>query len=93
MMMKENEDYELIPGTGENWDVRLLEGPCPETVISFSKLRVSEDEEHLTFSFDIVSSPDPDLTEENVDLQLFVGEALASILETAVERTAEGDKS
>lgn len=90
--LKENEDYELIPGTGENWDVRLLTGPFTETVISFSELRVSEDAEHLNFSFDLVSSPDPELTEDNVDLQLHVGDTLNSILESAAGRIAEEDK-
>lgn len=90
--LKENEDYELIPGTGENWDVRLLTAPFPETVISFGQLQVAEDGEHLNFNFDVVSSPDPELTEENVDLQLHVGETLNSILESAATRSDEEDK-
>ena len=90
--MKENEDYELIPGSGENWDVRLLTAPFPETVISFGRLQVAEDGEHLNFNFDVVSSPDPDLTENDVDLQLHVGETLNSILESAATRSAEKDK-
>lgn len=90
--MKENEDYELIPGAGENWDVRLLTGPFTETVVSFGQLQVSEDGEHLNFSFDLVSSPDPDLTEDSVDLQLHMGQALNSILESAVQRIEEEDK-
>lgn len=81
--LKENEDYELIPGQGENWDVRLLEGPFPETVVAFNQLKVSDDGEHLRFNFDLISSPDPDLTEENEELQQHMADVLNAILENA----------
>ena len=84
--LKENVDYELIPGSGENWDVRLLKGPFIETVISFNELRISEDEEYLRFDFSLVSSPDLELTEEDLDLQEHVGDVLGSILEHASAR-------
>lgn len=81
--LEESVDYELIPGAGENWDVRLLEGPFPETVVAFNQLKVSEDGEYLRFNFDLVSSPDPELTEENVELQQHMADVLNSILENA----------
>lgn len=81
--LEENVDYELIPGQGENWDVRLLEGPFPETVVAFNKLQVSEDGEHMKFNFDLISSPDPDLTEENEELQQHMADVLNAILENA----------
>lgn len=81
---KQNEDYELIPGDGENWDVRILTGEYTETVLNFSKLQVSEDGEHLKFNFDIVSTPDESLdAETNIDLQNTAGMILSSILEEA----------
>jgi hypothetical protein len=83
--LKENEDYELIPGEGENWDVRLLEGPFPETVVAFNQLKVSDDEEYLSFNFDLVSSPDEELTEENVDLQQHLADVLNAILVNATQ--------
>lgn len=81
--LKENEDYELIPGQGENWDVRLLEGPFPETVVAFNQLKVSDDGEHLRFNFDLVSSPNDDLTEENEELQQYMADVLNAILANA----------
>lgn len=81
--LKENVDYELIPGSGENWDVRLLKGPFPETVVSFGELRVSEDTEHLQFNFDLVSSPDLELTEEDLGLQQHMADVLSAILSNA----------
>lgn len=83
--LKENVDYELIPSEGENWDVRLLTGEFTETVIQYKELRVDETEEHLKFNFDIVSSPDLGLTDEEYALQKHVGDVLYSILETAAE--------
>jgi hypothetical protein len=84
--MKQNEDYELIPGEGENWDIRILTGEFVETVLNFSKLRVTEDGENLSFNFDIVSSPDPLLkADENVDLQNTAGMILSNILEEAAK--------
>lgn len=85
--MKENEDYELIPGKGENWDVRILTGNYVETVLNFSKLQVSEDGEHLNFSFDVVTSPDASLDPQtDIDLQNIAGMVLSDILENAVVR-------
>lgn len=81
---KENVDYELVPSEGENWDVRVLSGEFTETVLQFGKLVVSDDGEHLTFDFDIVSSPDLELTDKNIDLQKHAGTMLSSILESAV---------
>lgn len=81
---KQNEDYELIPGEGENWDVRILTGEYTETVLNFSKLQVSDDGEFLKFNFDIISSPDESLdAETNIDLQTTAGMILSNILEEA----------
>ena len=82
--LKENVDYELIPGSGENWDVRLLNGPFPETVVSFGELKVSNDAEHLQFNFDLVSSPDLELTDEDLGLQQHMSDVLSAILSNAV---------
>lgn len=90
--LEENVDYELIPGEGENWDVRLLEGPFPETVVQFLKIKVSDDTEYLTFDFNIVTSPDPELTDENLDLQQHVADVLQSILENSITKLAEREE-
>lgn len=87
--LEENVHYELIPSDGENWDVRMLEGPFPETVVSFNDLKMTDDEGTLSFNFDLVTTPDPSLNEENVELQRAVAAVLNSILETAVPRIHE----
>ena len=88
--MKQNEDYELIPGEGENWDIRILTGEFVETVLNFSQLKVTEDGENLAFNFDIVSSPDPSLNaEENIDLQNTAGMILSNILEESAKIASE----
>jgi hypothetical protein len=90
--MKENIDYELIPGEGENWDIRILTGEFTETVINYKRLQVSNDGEHLTFNFEIVSSPDEGLdAETNLDLQNTAAMVLSNILENSVTR--ENNKS
>ena len=87
--MKENEDYELIPGEGENWDVRILTGEFIETIINFKELRVTDDGEHLSFNFGVVSSPDPELNNENIDLQTIACMVLSDVLENAIVRNKE----
>ena len=82
--MKENTDYEMITGTGENWDIRILTGEFNETVLAFSTLKVTDDGEHLSFNFDIVSSPVDDLdADTNFELQETAGLILENILDTA----------
>lgn len=89
---EENIDYEMIPGEGENWDIRILTGEFIETVINFKKIQVSDDGEHLTFNFNIISTPEEDLdVETNTDLQNTAAMVLSSILENSVMR--ENNKS
>ena len=86
MNLVENENYQFIPVNRDNkesWDIRILDGDFVETVFYFDKLQVAEDGEHLKFNFEIVSTPNPDLTTENVDLQQYVGMVLYNILENS----------
>ena len=90
--LEENIDYEMIPGAGENWDIRILTGEFTETVINYKRLLVSNDGEHLTFNFEIVSSHDEGLdAETNLDLQNTAAMVLSNILENSVTR--ENNKS
>lgn len=84
--LKENVDYELVPGEGENWDIRILLGDFTETVVKFKELRVSEDTDVLNFNYELVSTPDPDLTEDSLELQQYLADVLGDILENAVAR-------
>jgi len=84
----ENEQYQLVPGNNDHWNIRILEGEFVETVISFSKLVVSDDGEHLTFNCEVVETPMDDLDPDtNVDFQQTAGKILSAILETAVVDT------
>lgn len=76
-------DYQLVPFKDDEsqWGVRLLTGPFPETVVAFNTIAWNEIEEHLSFNFGIVSSPDPELAPENEELQNHCGLILESILE------------
>ena len=86
--MIELKDYELIPAEDDEqaWNVRVLTGPYNETVLRFGSISINEtDEGILTFHFYVVSSPDPDLTTENVDLQEYAGDLLQAIIRDGIE--------
>lgn len=98
--LEENVDFELIIPTNEiegaiqdHWHVRLLTGDYPETVIEFGTVKVAEDGQTLNYNFEVVSSPDPDLKAENMDLQQHAANVLISVLERAVENMAAKEKS
>lgn len=79
--VSEGVHYELTPSDQENdmsWDVRILKGDFPETVIRFGKLRFEE--EYLHFDFIVVSSPDSSVDEDNIELQDYAAEILEDIL-------------
>ena len=89
----ENVDYMMIPATmmiEENeaaWDVRIMQGQFVETIIRFGNIKFGDDE-LLHFNFIVVSSPDPDLTSENEELQQFAGSVLINLLEQAIKHDA-----
>lgn len=89
----ENEDYELIPGTSDDnideWNVRFLSGDFVESVIRYGKVTINGEEEEMTmsFDFDVVSSPIPDLSENVVELQEFAGDVLISIIENSITKS------
>ena len=72
-MLEENVDYELVPVDGPNemgWEIRILTGDFVETIIRYGQLRYHEEDDNIHFDFFVTKSPDPDATENNVDLQL-----------------------
>lgn len=88
--LKENVDYELIPGQREDsWDIRILNGEFVETVFYYDKITVVDDEGLLNFNFSIVTTPDPDLTVENEGLQKYAADVLYDIITESVKE-AEG---
>lgn len=88
MKHKENKTYQFVPGDHDDqqWLVRFLEGEFAETVIQYGAISVNEESEGMmTFNFIISSSPDSELTAENVDLQLYAGDVLQEIIRDAIE--------
>ncbi len=88
MKHKENETYQLTPDTAhdQDWNVRILEGMYNETVLKIGAIAVNEIEEHISFDFFIIESPDKELKEEDPDLQDYVAELLEHIITVAIEK-------
>ena len=85
---KENVTYSLVPGEGgdQHWLVRFIEGPFAETVIQFGAIKLLPEEGgKISFNFFVESSPDPNLTSEDVDLQLWSGDVLEAVLRQSLE--------
>ena len=84
--LSEGVHYEIIPQTDDTrgWDVRLLE-EYPETVIRYGKVAFDGKRDALTFNYEIVSSPDPDLkVETNLTFQEYCGRILSNIIEQSI---------
>lgn len=83
----ENVDYELIPSDQkeDGWNVRILLGQFTETVIEFGAVRFNEIQDNMSFNFEIISSPDPDLTTEDIDLQGEAGDILQSVISIGLD--------
>lgn len=79
-MFEENVQYELIPGDNDHWHIRIKEGEFIESVISFGKVSMEEDSPILSFDLTLESSPDEELSSDNVDLQKYAGKILESII-------------
>jgi hypothetical protein len=63
-----------------------LEGNFIETVIEVGTISFNEaDEGVLTYNFEIVETPDNNLSVDNPDLQLIVGEILEEIIHSSIE--------
>lgn len=85
-MLQENEDYELIPGDDDHWHIRIKKDHYIESVISFGKIKINEDDDRLHFDFTLHYSPDEDLTVEDIDLQRYAGKILESLIMNNLER-------
>ena len=84
--LSEGVHYEIIPQVDDTrgWDVRLLE-EYPETVIRYGNVAFDGKRDALTFNYDIVSSPDPDLEiENNLTFQEYCGKILSSIIDKSI---------
>lgn len=79
-MFEENVQYELIPGDNDHWHIRIKEGDFIESVISFGKISMEEDSPIVSFDLTLHSSPDEDLTSDDINLQTYAGKILESII-------------
>ena len=86
MPHKENETYELIPGDGDTWNIRILEGLFAETVLNYGKIGFNEVDGHMTFDFSVVSTPDSEVNVDNLMLQETAGDILQEVISNALEK-------
>ena len=89
MNLVENKDYEIIPDKGDEqaWNVRVLSGLYTETVLKYGvvKFNGKGKEKYMSFNFDIIYTPDTELTKESVELQEFAGLMLEQIMAKGIE--------
>jgi len=82
MVLKENKHYEIIPDKGDEqaWNVRILSGMFTETVLKYGVVKFNGKKKDMTFNFDIVYTPDTELTVSDLKLQEFAGVMLEQIM-------------
>ena len=82
MVLKENEHYEIIPDKGDDqaWNVRILSGMFTETVLKYGVVKFNGKKKDMTFNFDIIYTPDTELTVSDLKLQEFAGIMLEQIM-------------
>ena len=82
MVLKENKHYEIIPDKGDDqaWNVRILSGMFTETVLKYGVVKFNGKKKDMTFNFDIVYTPDNELTVSDLKLQEFAGTMLEQIM-------------
>ena len=89
MNLVENKDYEIIPDKGDEqaWNVRVLSGLYTETVLKYGVVKFNGEgkEKYMSFNFDIIYTPDTELTKESVELQEFAGLMLEQIMARGIE--------
>lgn len=80
----ENQNFEFVPGENDDWQIRFLTGNYIETIIQYGTIRINEGEQ-MAFDFEIVSSPDNDLTTDDEELQNHASDVLVAIIEDAIK--------
>ena len=85
--MKENVDYEIIPSSEDEqaWNVRELKGPYTQTVLKYGTVAFNKVKDNMSFNFNIVYTPDTELTTEDYDLQDFAGHMLEKIIAAGIK--------
>ena len=86
---KENITYEFTPGPDhdQDWHIRIMDGIYNETVIKYGAIGFNQiSKGTMTFNFSIITSPDSELTEEDIGLQETAGVILQHVIKEAIER-------
>lgn len=78
--------YDFVPDDSDGWNIRIMDGPYVETLFRYGTLKVTEDGESLSYNADVMYTPDENLTDQDSDFQVVVGEILLDILETQITR-------
>ena len=87
MKLEENKHYEIVPDHQDEqaWNVRILRGKFTETVLKFGVIKFNEIPKNMTFNFNIVYSPDTELTNDDLELQDFAGALLEKIISNGIK--------
>ena len=88
--LSEDVHFQIVPSEeGHGWDIRILE-EFPETVIRFGAIQFvgtegdNDEDGQISFNFEIVSTPDDDLSKEDLTFQDFVGRILHTVIEMSI---------
>tara|TARA_B100000519_G_scaffold109770_1_gene95034 strand:- start:1128 stop:1445 length:318 start_codon:yes stop_codon:yes gene_type:complete len=89
MVLKEGYHYQIIPDKGDDqaWNVRILAGMFTETVLRYGVIKFNGKgkEKYMSFNFDIVYTPDSELTNDSIELQEFAGNMLEQIMAQGIK--------
>tara|TARA_B100001248_G_scaffold9854_1_gene6485 strand:+ start:7579 stop:7887 length:309 start_codon:yes stop_codon:yes gene_type:complete len=87
MVLEENKHFEIIPDHNDEnaWNVRILKGPFTETVLKYGVIKFNEIPKNMSFNFNIVYTPDTELTRDDFNLQDFAGALLEKIISNGIK--------
>ena len=89
MVLIEDKHYQIIPDKSDDqaWNVRILSGTFTETVLKYGvvKFNGKGKDKYMSFNFEIVYTPDTELTRENKKLQEFAGILLEQVMARGIE--------
>ena len=86
--------YELIPSDEHEqaWNIRILKGIYVETVIQYGAIGFNEILDNMSFNFFVISSPDEELTNKDIDLQNEAAAILEQIIANGLKDGSIGKK-
>ena len=91
MVLTEDKHYQIIPDKGDEqaWNVRILSGTFTETVLKYGvvKFNGKGKDKYMSFNFEIVYTPDTELTKENLKLKEFAGILLEQVMARGIEES------